>query len=452
MSQNCHVEDCFASQAYVYVNGVQFYPQWQGVKMQILDMRSGLFEDLHLLNTAVYASLKKLTRTLLNLPPKKIVILASRGKTKLDVNASLALQRWGMSAVYTTAAMQDGYANVLMVVHTGKANNAWDRFAYDTAGGKIEIEVSIPTYLELDGKEDCSEELGIYTGKIPDSRFYASSSYYSWYQSYYNPANPGSNSQTRFSARLHYTGTKAWCSASQAAMSEYIQVDLGRVVFVTGLALQGHPSQSRWVSSYNIRYSIDYENWKYYGKHGENSTTLPGTTWPGRNTRANWFEPILARYVRIIAASRESTQTCLRFELFGCAAKIFNDTDLNDLAMSPLQKYEKNITAYTYAQPSSLAIGISATAKGSAFGKDIDQFHIHKMVGSKTSGNGVTKEDCGRAKIDKNNLGIAKAGTITFDINAENYNQLNVYLNFEVSLFLKESPIFLLFFYTSDST
>lgn len=55
-----------------------------------------------------------------------------------------------------------------------------------------------------------------------------------------------------------------WCAGGNG-ISEYLQVDLGKVVTVTGLATQGSPSGTDWVKTYSVSYSNDKRRWKVIG-------------------------------------------------------------------------------------------------------------------------------------------------------------------------------------------
>ena len=58
-------------------------------------------------------------------------------------------------------------------------------------------------------------------------------------------------------------GKSAWCSTT-FSNTEYIQVDLGRVKTVTGIATQGDQAQDKWVTSYNLVYSFNSGIWFNY--------------------------------------------------------------------------------------------------------------------------------------------------------------------------------------------
>ena len=61
-------------------------------------------------------------------------------------------------------------------------------------------------------------------------------------------------------ARLN--ANKCWKPSTQNDPDDYLQIDLGKVRILTGLATQGFPSE--YVESYTIQYSIDSVKWNDY--------------------------------------------------------------------------------------------------------------------------------------------------------------------------------------------
>ena len=58
-------------------------------------------------------------------------------------------------------------------------------------------------------------------------------------------------------------GTDGWCSSS-ASLPQYLQVDFGQIVTVTGVATQGDNRRDNRVTSYLIRYGYDGKTWISY--------------------------------------------------------------------------------------------------------------------------------------------------------------------------------------------
>ena len=92
----------------------------------------------------------------------------------------------------------------------------------------------------------CNRAVGIQKGRIRNKAMTASSSY--------------NNFHVPFLGRLHrakrgrYVG--AWC-ARHNNHNQWLQVDLGRTMKITGIATQGRQDASQWVTSYWVWYSSD---------------------------------------------------------------------------------------------------------------------------------------------------------------------------------------------------
>ena len=69
--------------------------------------------------------------------------------------------------------------------------------------------------------------------------------------------------------RLYNSGS-AWCGT--AVSTDYLQVDLGQSVTISGLATQGDPSADNWVTQYSVSYSWDGAKWHDYKEGQQNKT------------------------------------------------------------------------------------------------------------------------------------------------------------------------------------
>ena len=106
--------------------------------------------------------------------------------------------------------------------------------------------------------DDCDEEMGFRSGRLPDARFTAKSVY---------DANP---LHAQYQARLHKP-VPGWCSKTYSPISDYLQIDLATIKVLRGMALQSHGTAvGYWpVLSFIIQHSIDGGQWNTYS---ENST------------------------------------------------------------------------------------------------------------------------------------------------------------------------------------
>ena len=105
-----------------------------------------------------------------------------------------------------------------------------------------------------------------------------------------------------------------WAVASGGVNNDWIQVDLGEIRSLVGIATQGSQCVSdsawwEWVETYTIQYSID----------GANYESIPGTfsgnTQCGEEPVRNEFSLINARYVKIWPTQVHEWAS-MRFELF----------------------------------------------------------------------------------------------------------------------------------------
>ena len=102
--------------------------------------------------------------------------------------------------------------------------------------------------------EPCTP-LGMESGKILDSAITASSVFDQNFEPAYGRLNV-------------YRGGCAWARAREEQVNTWIQVDLGDIISVTGVATQGRCTWPQWVTSFEVSYSTDGENWEFYKESG----------------------------------------------------------------------------------------------------------------------------------------------------------------------------------------
>uniref|UniRef100_A0A673B1G5 receptor protein-tyrosine kinase n=1 Tax=Sphaeramia orbicularis TaxID=375764 RepID=A0A673B1G5_9TELE len=162
-----------------------------------------------------------------------------------------------------------------------------------------------------DGQIDpahCRYALGMEDGRIRDQDITASSH---WYQT----TGPQY-------ARLEPDGDGAWCPEGQLEPtdSQYLQVDLGRLTFMTVVGTQGRfarNSGNEFARAYRLNYSRDGVTWKTW-KNRLGSTVMEGNRNAYTSVINDLHPPIVTRYVRLIPVTRVSTTVCMRVELYGC--------------------------------------------------------------------------------------------------------------------------------------
>ncbi|MED6241297.1 hypothetical protein ATANTOWER_007744 [Ataeniobius toweri] len=157
--------------------------------------------------------------------------------------------------------------------------------------------------------EHCRYALGMEDGRIIDEDLTASSRWYETTGPQY--------------ARLNCEGGDgAWCPEGQLepSDSQYLQIDLRRLAFLTLFGTQGRYARGlgkEFAREYRLNYSRDGQLWKSW-KDRLGKEVLEGN----KNTYGVFSNdlkpPIIARYVRVIPVTRLSTTVCMRVELYGC--------------------------------------------------------------------------------------------------------------------------------------
>ncbi|XP_031549039.1 uncharacterized protein LOC116286593 [Actinia tenebrosa] len=164
--------------------------------------------------------------------------------------------------------------------------------------------------VEIYGCEDCIEPLGAERGLIPDSALTASS----WYDIDHEP----------WLGRLYETrGEKAWCAKTNDG-NQYLQVDLGYLSRVTGVATQGRNrhswwglKQPAWVTAYKLSLSNHTVVWTVYQEDGANDKVFIGNLASYDVVRHPLINQKVTRYLRFIPTTWE-IWTCMRVEIYGC--------------------------------------------------------------------------------------------------------------------------------------
>ena len=74
------------------------------------------------------------------------------------------------------------------------------------------------------------------------------------------------------SARLSDTSS-SWCASSND-QSQYLQIDFGKVLTITGIAVQGNPNADSWVKDFYFDYGMDLNSLVTYQEYGANKVRL----------------------------------------------------------------------------------------------------------------------------------------------------------------------------------
>ncbi|MBF0475524.1 MAG: discoidin domain-containing protein [Deltaproteobacteria bacterium] len=146
--------------------------------------------------------------------------------------------------------------------------------------------------------------------KLPLTAFSASSYYVN--DSVYSPQH----------AKLSDTSAHSNWSAGELDQNQWLQVDLGKVREIVGVATKGrHANYLQWVTSYALSYSSDGKQWTFYKTKSDKDRTLfQGNQDTNTLVFHRFPKPIKARFVRIHPVTWHEHIT-MRLELYGSAKK-----------------------------------------------------------------------------------------------------------------------------------
>ncbi|XP_037114868.1 discoidin domain-containing receptor 2 [Syngnathus acus] len=153
----------------------------------------------------------------------------------------------------------------------------------------------------------CRYALGMEDGRIKDDDITASSQWHETTGPQYGRLN-------------REDGDGAWCPEGQleASDSQFLQVDLRRLTFLTVVATQGRYARNgiEFARAYSLNYSRDGVVWKSW-KNRLGSTVMEGNKNAYAPVINDLHPPVVTRWVRLIPLTELST-VCMRAELYGC--------------------------------------------------------------------------------------------------------------------------------------
>ncbi|XP_001630952.2 lactadherin [Nematostella vectensis] len=153
----------------------------------------------------------------------------------------------------------------------------------------------------------CSDGLGVADNRIPDNQITGSS---------YQGAD-----LVPWRGRLlstWYAG--AWAvDMWQLRAGEWLQVDIGHVVPITGVATQGRYSNDwdQWVTRYTVQYSVDGGSWTSVLEAGVVKEFV-GNFDKSTVVENSFPVPVMARYVKFVVRDWNN-YIAMRVEVYGCA-------------------------------------------------------------------------------------------------------------------------------------
>uniref|UniRef100_A0A3P8VPI4 receptor protein-tyrosine kinase n=1 Tax=Cynoglossus semilaevis TaxID=244447 RepID=A0A3P8VPI4_CYNSE len=150
----------------------------------------------------------------------------------------------------------------------------------------------------------CRFALGMEDGRIKDNDITASSQWYETTGPKYARFNPEEGDGAR---QLSLT-------------SMFLQVDLGRLTFLTVVGTQGRYARStgkEYATAYRLNYSRDGQTWKSW-QNRQGNTSVDANSDAYNHVFKDLHPPIITRHIRLIPSTEVSTTVCMRVELYGC--------------------------------------------------------------------------------------------------------------------------------------
>lgn len=366
--------DCLIPKGHIIVNGYQYSLNHRGINLVLVDYKSGIIERQALYDIHEYsASRDALAADLNSLQSNKVLLLAAKDSIGINYDLSLALQKVGVSVSFAKVIMPQQRLSLATIAYTGSKRYPWETSIDKVKGeGTSVLEKTIYSFRDFNGIQECYEEMGLRTRKVPDERITAVSIHQG------DPAQwkPGY-------ARLH--NTAQWCSGSP--ISDYIQIDLGSIKTITGLATQVHGANTDYlhnIKRFYITYSTDGINWKEYTGYSENRQQLHGNENIKKSVNVNWLARTQLRYFRLVPLTRRTNKDthCVRLELFGCdlGETVVTDTEFTSKALSVADHSVGKFSIHGYRGNSrTVLIQVSTAENSSSLASYIDQFHFHKV-------------------------------------------------------------------------
>ncbi|KAK1892001.1 Discoidin domain containing receptor 2 [Dissostichus eleginoides] len=153
----------------------------------------------------------------------------------------------------------------------------------------------------------CRYALGMEDGRITDHDITASSQ---WYET----------TGPQYARMNREEGDGAWCPEDNPSDPQYLQVDLGKLTFLTVVGTQGRYARysgNEFARAYRLNYSRDGLLWKSW-RNRLGNMVMEGNKNAYTSLINDLHPPIITRYVRLIPVPKLSTTVCMRVELYGC--------------------------------------------------------------------------------------------------------------------------------------
>ncbi|XP_033017801.1 contactin-associated protein-like 5 isoform X2 [Lacerta agilis] len=123
-----------------------------------------------------------------------------------------------------------------------------------------------------------------------------------------------------FAKLIRRDGAGGW-SPLDSSREQWLQIDLGDRVEITGVATQGRYGSSDWTTSYSLMFSDTGRNWRQY-REEDIISVFQGNTNADSVMQHKFLHSVKARFVRFIPLKwSPSGKIGLRVEVFGCTYK-----------------------------------------------------------------------------------------------------------------------------------
>ena len=212
-------------------------------------------------------------------------------------------------------------ANTWLPVTHGTKNNPWVLVATkyndvctSTEEASLTFNRGLPSDAEYDVSNNllccsdyspCTNALGMNNGNIKESQLSD------------NGALDVTNSK-RVGIDVAVGGLNGWQFNTWTPGSSYYQVDLLTSLAVSGVATQGRGANSKYVKTFQVKYSADGSSF-HSVRSQEGSPTFVGNVDGDSIVKNMFLFPIAARYIRIYPMTASDSQAVLRLEFYGGA-------------------------------------------------------------------------------------------------------------------------------------
>ncbi|XP_071959441.1 uncharacterized protein [Antedon mediterranea] len=169
-----------------------------------------------------------------------------------------------------------------------------------------------PLSPEAENEKCTSVPLGLEDGTVFTDQLSASSAYN-------NDMHRAGPDRGRLNTEVTNSQFGSWASLTND-LNQWIQVDFGAIVEVTGVILQGRSEFNQWVTSYEVLHSLDGINFNTIIDNTCEVIIFPGNEDKRTHVTSMFPASVKTQFIRIHPIAWHS-HICLRFEVLGCKTK-----------------------------------------------------------------------------------------------------------------------------------